>query len=137
MDMDASAFVADPGVIEALSRHLSPFPCDEDRVLFNQGDMPIGLYVVHGGEVLLSMKSLLGEVIMRMRALPGSLLGLPGLIGNTTYSLSALARSGAEVSFIGRELFEQVMMADPTVAVGVLRVLAAEVRSARSALGEM
>ena len=134
MKMDAAAFVADPRLIDALRKHATPVPCDVDRILFNQGDAPEGLYIFHSGGVSLIMKSHSGEVLMRMPAAPGSLLGLPGLIGNAPYSLSAVAKQGAEVSFVEREVFGRVMLSDSQISVGILRVLAAEVRTARLAM---
>jgi len=134
MKMDASAFVADPELLEALKKYSSPVDCEEDRVLFNQGDSPDGLYIFHKGVVRLVMRAQQGETLMNIPALEGSLLGLPGLVGGVPYSLSALAQKGAEVSFVSKEKFAQVMLSVPAIAVGVLRVLAAEVRTARMAL---
>ena len=136
MKMDATAFVADPNLVESLKSHSTPVVCDEDRVLFNQGDSPDGLYIFHKGAVRLVMRSSQGDVLMNIRAIEGSLLGLPGLIGGAPYSLSASAQKGAEVSFVGREQFAKVMLSVPAIAVGILRVLAAEVRTARMALVE-
>jgi CRP-like cAMP-binding protein len=136
MKMDATAFVADKDLVEALKNHSTPVVCEEDRVLFNQGDSPEGLYIFHKGVVRLVMRSLTGDVLMNLHAIEGSLLGLPGLVGSAPYSLSAVAGKGAEVSFVSREQFGQVMLSVPTIAVGILRVLAAEVRTARMALVE-
>jgi CRP-like cAMP-binding protein len=127
MKMDAAAFVAEQQLIEALRKHASP-------VLFNQGDAPDGLYIFHNGEVELTMQSPAGDVLMNIPAHEGSLLGLPGLIGNLPYSLSALARNGAEVSFVTRDDLNRLMLSNPSVSVGILRVLAAEVRTARMAI---
>jgi CRP-like cAMP-binding protein len=136
MKMDAAAFVADQQLIEALRKYALPVVCEGDRVLFNQGDAPDCLYIVHNGEVVLTMQSAAGDVLMDMPANEGSLLGLPGLIGNVPYSLSATAKGGAEVSFVGREDLNRLMLTNPSVSVGILRVLAAEVRTARMALVE-
>jgi CRP-like cAMP-binding protein len=134
MKMDASAFVADEELINSLKRHSSPIPCGEDRVLFAQGEAAEGLYIILRGEVELTMKSLLGETILEMPAVPGSLLGLPALIGNMTYSLSAVAKAGAEVGFVSRAEFSRLMLSEPSISILILRVLAAEVRTARMAL---
>ena len=74
---------------------------------------------------------------MSLSAAPGSLLGLPAVIGNLPYSLSATAKKRAVVSFIKREDFSRLMLTHPSISVGVLRVLAAEVRTARAALVEI
>ncbi|HEY3625151.1 MAG TPA: cyclic nucleotide-binding domain-containing protein [Terracidiphilus sp.] len=134
MKMDATAFVADHNLVQALRDHSTPVVCDADRALFNQGDSPEGLYIFHKGAVRLVMRSQLGDELMNIPALEDSLLGLPGLIGGVPYSLSALAQKGAEVSFVSRQQFATIMLSVPSVAVGILRVLAAEVRTARMAL---
>ena len=110
--------------------------CEEDRVLFNQGDSPEGLYLFHKGGLRLVMRSQVGDTLMNVPAMEGSLLGLPGLISGAPYSLSAFAQKGAEVGFVSREEFARIMLSSPAMAVGVLRVLAAEVRTARMALVE-
>ncbi len=134
MNLDASAFVADPELIRALEQHSTPLDCLEDQVLFNQGDAPVGFYIFHAGEVVLTMKTPSGEQVMSMLAAKDSLLGLPGLIGNVGYSLTAAAKKGASVSFVSRDEFSRMMLSEPAIAMSILRVLAAEVRSARIAL---
>jgi CRP/FNR family transcriptional regulator, cyclic AMP receptor protein len=136
MKMDATAFVAEPELIEALKKYTTRVECEEDRLLFKQGDAPDGLYIFCGGEVTLTLKSSTGDVVMSLSVSAGSLLGLPGVIGNVPYSLSATAKKGSLVSFVKREEFSRLMLTDPSISVGVLRVLAAEVRTARAALVE-
>jgi CRP-like cAMP-binding protein len=79
------------------------------------------------------MLDLEGGRVLDLRALPGSLLGLPAVISNIAYSLSATALPGAEVSFVPREDFSNLMLTEPGLAVLILKVLAAEVRTARIA----
>jgi CRP-like cAMP-binding protein len=136
MKMDATAFVADRELIVELKKHAARVDCAEDRVLFKQGDAPGGLYIFCGGEAWMTLKSSTGDEVMQLSAEVGSLLGLPAVIGNVPYSLSARAKKGALVSFIPREDFSRLMLTDPSISGGVLRVLAAEVRTARAALVE-
>ena len=82
------------------------------------------------------MESPTGGVLMSISLTPGALLGLPALIGNEPYTLTATAETGAELAFVTREDFNSLMLTDPTIAVRVLRVLAAEVRTARHAISE-
>ena len=63
--------------------------------------------------------------------------GVPGLIGNQPYSLTAVARSGAEVSFVARDDFNSIVQTEQSLMLKVLQVLAAEVRSARLALAQI
>jgi len=134
MQLDPSAFVADSELIQALTERATPILCGTDRLLFRQGEPPDGLYILHKGEVTLSMTGLAGDSILSLQVSSGSLLGLPGLVGNQPFSLSAVARAGAEVSFLTREDFTVLMQAHPLLSFKIVQVLAAEVSSARRAI---
>jgi CRP-like cAMP-binding protein len=134
VQLDPTAFLADPELIRALSEHATPIVCDTDRILFQQDDPAVGLYILQEGEATLNMTSIQGQPILSVKARDGSLLGLPGLISNQPYSLTAIAHAGARVSFLARAEFTALMESNPPLAFKILQVLAAEVRSARSAL---
>lgn len=134
MEQDLSAFVADRKLIQALEKRSQAVSCGEDRVLFSQGEAPTGLYILRSGEAALIMRSEYGEVVMCLRVAAGSLLGLPGIIANEPYTLTAMARKGSEVKFVTRSDFEDLIRDEPSLSLKVLQVLAAEVRSARLAL---
>ncbi len=134
VDLDPSAFVADPELIRALTTRATLVPCNADSILFRQDDPPVGVYILHEGEASLSMKSPEGHSILSVQALPGSLFGLPGVIGGQPYSLSARVRAGAQVSFVSTDEFFALMQSDPQLSLKMLQVLAAEVRTARRAL---
>lgn len=137
MNLDPSAFLADPELIVALESRSTAISCSEDRVLFKQGEVPVGLYILNQGEATLTMTSPNGKQIVSIQAHRGALLGLPSLIGNEPCTLSAIARNGAQLSFIPRGELVSLMHASPLLALKMLKVLAAEVRSARHALSEI
>ncbi len=134
MQLDPSAFVADPELIRALQEHAAPMVCGEEKLLFHQGDPPTGLYILHNGNATISMDSGHDSILFRCTASAGSLLGLPGLIANQPYSLTAVAHAGASVGFISKDKFNQLMQSQSLLMVKILQVLAAEVRSARLAI---
>lgn len=136
MKLDSSAFVADPELIQALEKHSTTISCVADRVLFNQGDHPQGLYILDQGETNITMASPTGEKLMSIKAHAGSLLGLPGLISNEPYTLTAIALKGARLSLVPRDKFNTLMRSNPHLSVKMLQVLAAELRSARQALSK-
>lgn len=133
MNLDPSAFVADPELLKALKNRSHPVDCSEERVLFCQGDPPAGVYIVHAGEVVACSCPVHEDRTLDLRLGPGALLGLPGTISNRPYSLSATALAGAKVSLVACEEFANLMLTEPAVAVLILKVLAAEVRTARIA----
>jgi len=130
------SFVENPKLIEALKEKSRSVSCNEGRILFSQGDAPVGLYIVESGEAALVMTSASGQAVMCLHAGAGSLLGLPAIIGNEPYSLTALAGKGSETRFVTRAGFEEVIQAEPSLYPYVLQVLAAEVRSARQAVSD-
>jgi CRP-like cAMP-binding protein len=82
------------------------------------------------------MRSESEDVVMCLRVAAGSLIGLPAIIGNKHYTLTATARKGSEVKFLACDDFEDLTRANPSLSFKVLEVLAAEVRAARNALPE-
>jgi CRP-like cAMP-binding protein len=135
--LDSSAFVADQELLDAIEKRSSSVVCDQDRILFRQGDEPTGLYVLRSGSATLTMASLTGEIILHITVTAGALLGLPGLIGGQPYSLTAKVAKGTQLDYINRNDFSDLMIRNPTLSLKVLSVLAAEVRSARTALTNM
>jgi len=134
LNLDPSAFVADPALLAGLEKESSPFTCSANQVLFRQGDAPTGLYILKSGHARLTMSSDACTDVLSFVAGPGSLLGLPGLIGNEPYTLTATALAGAEVCFVTRECFTAFMSSNPMLAFKILQILAAEVRTARNAI---
>jgi len=134
--VDPSAFVASQELIDALVTLSVPVPCEEDCILFCQGYAPAGVYVVSGGAVKLAMVSVSGKLMFEVESGPGSVLGLPGVIANQAYSLTAVARQGSKIGFVTREKFTELMGCNPALSMRVLEVLAAEVRTARRAIFE-
>lgn len=134
MPPDSSAFVADPELLQALQERSTPVPCETDRLLFQQDAPADGVYLLQQGAVKLTMNSHDGRTIFSIQAMPGSVLGLPALVSDQPYSLSAIARAEAQVSFVSRADFFAIMNAHPALSLKILQVLAAEVRTARKAL---
>ncbi len=135
--MTPDTFAADQELIQALTKHSRPVPCQESCILFDQGELPSGVYILRSGEVALLMKAQSGRVVMCMNVGAGALLGLPGVIANQPYTLTAMVKKGSEVAFVTRQDFEQVIQAEPSLYPKVLEVLAGEVRIARQALREI
>ena len=134
---DPSAFIADPELVATLEKHAEPIHCSEDKLLFRQGEQPSGLYVVRQGRTTISMSSPTGEqVLWSEQTTQGALLGVPALISNHVYTLTAVAHQEADLLFVSREKFDVLMQTDPMISFKVLQLLAAEVRSARLALSK-
>jgi CRP-like cAMP-binding protein len=84
------------------------------------------------------MQSPSGNIVFSLPAPAGSLLGLPAVvIGNESYSLSAMVRKDSDVRFVSRIGFKELLQAEPSLYPSVLQVLAAELRASRLAFLEI
>jgi CRP-like cAMP-binding protein len=134
MNFDSSAFVAEPDLIQSLRQRAFPVDCREDRELFHQGDDPTGLFILNSGEATMFLEDANGVPVAMAHMVPGALLGLPALVGDKPYSMTAVAKAGARVGFITRNTFSALMLSDPLLSLMILRVMAAELHSARIAI---
>jgi CRP-like cAMP-binding protein len=124
------SYVADSRLMEALEKRSKPIPCSDGRVLFKQGDLPIGLYVLRTGEAALLAVRPSGEEVESFGVTAGSLLCLKAVIDNEPYPLTAVAASGSDVLFVTRADFECLFRSEPFLYPRVLDVLAAQSREA-------
>jgi len=136
MNLDSSAFVSEPTLLQKLLEHALPLDCSKGRVLFRQGENPYGLFILRRGKAIMTLESERGAMLIRTQLVPGSILGLPALMSEKPYTMSAAAKRGAEVSYVTRKDFSALMLADPKLALETLRILAAEVHIARAAIAQ-
>ena len=111
----------------------APLNQPKNAIIFAQGDPPVGVYVVRKGTVRLTVKAGDSEVLMRV-AQPGSVLGLPGVLSNKPYSLTARVVQPCELGFVHAEKLIQLVRENPTLGLQVLQLLSEEVRAARGAM---
>jgi CRP-like cAMP-binding protein len=137
MQLEPSAFLADPELFQVLEKISTVVDCNLEHVLFRQGDPPMGLYLVAKGGAMVTMTSEDGDTLMSIEVVPGSLLGLPAVIGNQPYSLTARAHHGSWVGFVPKDEFSKLVQTNAALMVQVLKVLANEVRSARIAITQL
>lgn len=135
--LEQNSFEADAELIRELETRSKPISCRESPILFKRGTVPTGLYILQSGEANLILESTTGKAVMCLGAGAGCLLGLPAIIANEPYSMTAVVGKSAEVRFVTRADFEDVMQANPSLYPMLLRVLAAEVRAARQAFAEI
>src|SRR4249919_4173043 len=99
-------FLADCTLTQALEQRSTAVSCSKGQVLFKQGEAPLGLYILRSGKASLVMKDEGGAKVMHLTIGAGSILGVPAVVTEQPYTLSALAGPGAEVCFIALSDFE-------------------------------
>jgi CRP-like cAMP-binding protein len=124
-----SGSVIEPNLRVEILRCSEAFLPGPDGLLFLQSDPPGHLYFLKSGKVTLTMHSK-GRNVLEVRAVAGSLLGLPAMVGNEPYTMKARAHRNAKIFRLGRSEFQQLMR-NQQFALAALRILASEVRAAR------
>ncbi|MEO8033015.1 MAG: cyclic nucleotide-binding domain-containing protein [Acidobacteriota bacterium] len=99
------------------------------EMLFQEGEDPAGVYVVHSGSVDLLFSPRTGAAKPLRVASPGQILGLSAVVMQRPHDCSATARDTCEIGFIPREEFLRVLAERPTVWFSVLRLLSRDVNA--------
>jgi len=99
------------------------------ETLFVEGETPVGVYVLHAGEVELVFAPRAGVPKPLRVVNPGRILGLSSVVMQRPHDCSAIARTECEVGFVGREEFQRSLEKTPAIWLSVLRMLSSDVNS--------
>ncbi|HEY6137700.1 MAG TPA: cyclic nucleotide-binding domain-containing protein [Thermoanaerobaculia bacterium] len=100
-----------------------------NTVLFREGEMPDGVYLLQSGEV-----DLVHEHAATRTARAGEILGLSAVISGRTHLSTAVARTPAAVAFIGCEELRALVDDNPPIWFSVLRQLSQDVNASYDAI---
>jgi len=119
-----------PVVLKAFSdvSHHSTYP--GGALLFLEGQMPRGAYVLCCGRVKLSTMSREGKVLILKIAEAGEVLGLSAVISGTAYEVSAETAGPCQVNFVDRESLLKLVNKSGELALHSAQALSREFQSA-------
>jgi CRP-like cAMP-binding protein len=135
-DFSLSQIFADAELCAEIEKWSPPTFVKEGDTLFRQGEAPGYAFFVKTGEIGLTMH-VSGDPLWRVRATKGSLVGLPAIVGNESYSMTAIVIRDSQISKISRDDFHQLVQQNPRLCCNVLQILAGEVHGARKALSRL
>jgi len=101
-----------------------PCDCYGETVLFQQGDSAEYLYLVVGGEVLISYKPDDGPPITVARVGPGGVVGWSAALGNRLYTSSAACTMYTQMLRVYGDDLRRLCREDPDTGIVVLDRLA-------------
>jgi CRP-like cAMP-binding protein len=130
-----SEILAETELCEEIEKWSAPILKRAGETLFRQGDGPGYAFFVKTGEIALTMR-VSGCAVWDVRAKRGSLIGLPAVVGNEPYSMTAKAIQDSQIFRISRDDFHRLMQQNPRLCCNVLQILAAEVHAARRTLSQ-
>jgi len=118
------------GLANALAR-FARRNVDPDSVLFREGEVADGVYVLHAGEVIL-VHGLDDGTERGRTAAAGEILGVSAAISGGAHHASAIATTACEVAFIERSEFQVLIDGSPALWFTVLRQLSQDVNESYS-----
>jgi CRP/FNR family transcriptional regulator, cyclic AMP receptor protein len=98
-----------PKTLEAFERIKFPSTLPRSSMLFVEGQMPRGIYLLCRGRVKLSVNSSDGKTMILKIAEPGEVLGMHAVVSNQPYELTAETVQPCQVVFIKREDFQKFL----------------------------
>jgi CRP/FNR family transcriptional regulator, cyclic AMP receptor protein len=119
-----------PEVLKVFSAasHLSTYP--GGAVLFVEGQMPRGAFVLCSGKAKLSTTSREGKVLILKIADAGEVLGLSAVIAGEPYELTAETAGPCQVNFVEREALMRLMEKNGELGLHASQALSREFQSA-------
>lgn len=119
-----------PEVLRMLSAasHLSTYP--GNAVLFVEGQMPRGAFVLCSGKAKLSTTSREGKVLILKIAEAGEVLGLSAVISGQPFELTAETAGPCQVNFVQRDALMRLMEKNGEFGLHASQALSREFQSA-------
>ena len=116
--------------VSALNENKHCTTYNKKQIIFHQGTMPRGLFMIFSGKVKLFQFAENGrEQIVRM-AKAGDVMGYRALLCDDRYSASAEALEISEICFIPKEFFFDLMTKNSTIGIHLLKLLASDLKLA-------
>ncbi|HZU41329.1 MAG TPA: cyclic nucleotide-binding domain-containing protein [Terriglobales bacterium] len=110
----------------------SPISKPKGTILFNQGEPALGIYLLDKGRVALHLDC--GRRSFPTRVVnPGCVIGLPGTLSGTDYSLGAETLEDCTLDFIPRERLLEFLRENPAHCFQLVELLSREISELRSA----
>ena len=103
-------------------------------ILFEEGQQPRGIYIVHSGSIDLLFQAR-GNELKRVRsATLGEILGLDAVVSCRPHDYTARVVTPSNLGFIDKEAFSQMLDANPGLWLDVLRLLSQDINASYDSL---
>jgi CRP-like cAMP-binding protein len=121
------AFVSPPELVTELKPLGSEVTCIRGTVLFHEGDIAKGVWIILDGHASLTMTTENGATVLARSSGPGSLLGLPGTFLRGIYQLTCSIDQDSRLIFVEREKVLEFLRQRTDMCMLVLHILGTEV----------
>lgn len=118
-----------PSELSLISKNKLYFNYSKDKILYQEGDEPNGIFCLKSGKVKVCRKSGIGSVNVFKLAKTGDLLGYKALLENKPYSETAVALEESQACFIDRHIFNLALKSSPDFHLKFIKFLNNEFNS--------
>ena len=98
----------------------------QGKVLFAEGDLAQGIYILRSGRATSSISSHEGRVVILRIALPGDVLGLNSVLRSSAYDTTVKIAEPCYTDFISRVDFVKIMDRSKPATCAILKILSHE-----------
>jgi CRP/FNR family transcriptional regulator, cyclic AMP receptor protein len=118
------------GVVESLDQvsHHSTMPAG--AILFVEGQISRGIFILCSGKVKLSTASREGKVLILKTVEAGEVLGLSAAVSGLSYEMTAETATPCQLNFVGRKDLLEMLHAHSEVGVNAAQSLSSDFQSA-------
>lgn len=132
---ETTAWSANQRLIEALAVYEKVITPGRGAVLFDRGQVPVGVYVLLEGTVEMAFDAPAPNPIGL--SIAGTILGLNALVADRTMDYTALATEDTVVGWVPKDAFFRVLEGTPALWMDVLKVLSRDVGSCYDRVREL
>lgn len=116
--------------LEQLEQGKSCKQYDKGEVIFNEGAYPRGLFCIQSGKIKLSQVGADGKEQIVHLAHDGDIMGYRAILGEDTYSCSAMALEESKVCFIPKPDFNNLIEKNSKLTLQIVHLLSDELKQA-------
>ncbi|MEO8663976.1 MAG: Crp/Fnr family transcriptional regulator [Ignavibacteria bacterium] len=119
----------------SIQKHCNYF--EKGETIFNEGNLPHGLYCINNGRIKIFQSGSDGkEQIIRL-VKDGDIMGYRALISGEGYSASAVAIEDSKVCLIPKNVFFELLTSNSDITTKVMKLLAHELKEAEDKITEL
>lgn len=111
----------------------TPVSKQRGAFLFRHSDRVVGAFLITKGTVRLGLEKAPHGLLSRQLG-PGSVVGLPATLSDSTYSLTAEVIEDSEFIFIQAAALNELLRQQPQLCFDIMQILAEELTETRAAL---
>lgn len=119
----------EPDILAAFDKITFTNVYPSDHLLYAEGELPAGLFILCTGQVKLTISSGSGKILIKRLVQPGETIGLSSVLSGNAYKASAETVTPCQLKFVKRDDFTRFVAEHRDVQFNIARQLIEECES--------